>query len=47
LGIIIIEILRVSIFYSKKKKLLIIAASYAALIFIDAAFYLFLKFVTG
>ena len=47
LGIIIIEILRINVFYSKKKKLLIIMASYAILIFIDAGFYLFLKFVAG
>ena len=47
LGIIIIEILRISVFYGKKRKLLIIVASYIVLIFIDVGFYLFLKFIVG
>lgn len=47
LGAVIIEILRISAFYNKKRKPLFLLASYTILIFIDAGLYFFLKFVVG
>ncbi len=45
LGVVIIEILRISAFYNKKRKPLAILVSYAILISVDVEIYYFLKLV--
>ncbi|GAI15414.1 unnamed protein product, partial [marine sediment metagenome] len=43
LGIIIIEVLRIGVFYNNKRKTIYLIISYIVLIFIDFGIYLFLK----